>query len=184
LFADEFDALPNCVTFGAWRGETLVGSIRACVLDDQHGWTHAPVVTAYGDALQRWRLGRRTVIEWNRFVISPTCTESATAIELALLSAVPFLASRFHALAFVAGVRARHSGFYRRFGYEPISDPVQYPGTAFTAVLHAMDWLPHVDRLRHDRCFGRAFVNAPTLDGLSPRARASFDARFPDLGVV
>lgn len=178
LFFDIYDTLPNCVTFGVYDSGEMVASIRACVYAPLRGWNDIPVAQRFGEAFIRWVAVRNVTIEWNRFVICPQYRSDPTAVEIALLSSVPFIAGFFQSVSFMAAVRERHVKFYRRFGYDCIAEPVQYFGVSFFAKLMAMDWDPHRERLQRDRIFSRCWQYIPSLEHLDPRSRRNFESRF------
>jgi len=178
LFYDRYDALPNCLTFAVYNREEMVGSIRACTYSSEHGWFDIPAKYGYPSAFATWMRERNIVIEWNRFVIHPRCSDLAATIEFALLGAVPFFASYFDSPSFMAGVRENHVKFYQRFGYERISGLERYPNTNFKATLMAMDWANHAKRIREHRAFSRCFEFQPSVTNIDTGSRRLFDARF------
>lgn len=178
LFFDVYDTLPSSVTFAVYDGVELVASIRACVYDRARGWDDVPCKTRFPEAFALWSAAPRTIVEWNRFVISPSHRGSTAAVELALLASVPFMAELFDSVAFMAAVRERHMSFYRRFGYECISASTQYFGVTFQATLMAMEWAEHRERIRKHRVFTRCWQYLPRVDDLDSASRRHFEARF------
>jgi hypothetical protein len=178
LFFDELDAMPGTLNFAVYSGTEIAGAIRACLYCPEIGWDDLPAAIKYPDEFGEWAASRALVVEWCRLAVSPQFTEDALAVELALLSSVPFLASRLPQVGFVCAVRTSHVRFYNRLGYERISGFSKDPRLTFESTLMAMDWAPHEERLRTHRLFSKCFEQQPSLDALDPRSRAVFLNRF------
>ena len=132
LFQDLYDELPNCQTVVIYDEGVPSASVRVCTLAfGSH--KRSPASDAFPEEVRKL-LNEQTAIgtgargiETTRLVRSPAA-ENNQGLVFLLYRMAGFLGMSAHTQILVACVRRNHAPFYKRLGYEPVTEPRAYPG--------------------------------------------------------
>lgn len=132
LFHDAYDELPNARTVVIYDDTHPLASVRVCLLS-RDGMFGSPAADTFGPEV-RTLLAREggdafagRAVESNRLVRAPEAANNQGLVFL-LYRMAGYLALCHHAQMSLACVRTNHKPFYRRLGYEQVSEPRPYPG--------------------------------------------------------
>jgi hypothetical protein len=130
-FQDVYDDLPNCQTIVIYDQDEPVASVRTCALAFGSR-QRSPVMDTYPEqvtALLSQHVGIGAGgrgIETTRLVRSPAA-ENDQGLVFLLYRLAGYIGMMAYAQVLLACVRQNHVPFYRRLGYEPITEPRPYP---------------------------------------------------------
>ena len=140
LFSDEYDLLPNCQTAVIYENDAPVASVRTCTL--AHGLRQrSPASDTFPDEVARLlaeqpmtAVGRGRGIETTRLVRSPAAADNQALVFL-LYRIAGYIGMMAYTQILFACVRKNHVPFYRRLGYESVTEPRVYPGLSCSMQL-------------------------------------------------
>ncbi|WP_207445375.1 N-acyl amino acid synthase FeeM domain-containing protein [Roseomonas marmotae] len=149
LFKDKYDELPNASTIVIYDHETPLASVRTCLLARGSDLI-SPALDTYPEEVEALLnadpanpfAGRG--IEVTRLVRSPEA-ENNQGLVFLLYRMAGYIALCAHSQIHLACVRTNHAPFYRRLGYQAVSEPRAYPGLTCKMQLMASD------RQRYDK---------------------------------
>jgi hypothetical protein len=132
LFQDVYDELPNCQTVVIYDQGAASASVRVCSLAFGSR-KRSPASDAFPEEVRKL-LNEQTAIgtgargiETTRLVRSPAA-ENNQGLVFLLYRMAGFLGMTAHTQILIACVRRNHAPFYKRLGYEPVTEPRDYPG--------------------------------------------------------
>jgi hypothetical protein len=132
IFQDAYDALPNCQTLVIYDDGLPAASVRTCTLAPGSG-QRSPAADTFprevGALLSQQSaigIGSRG-IETTRLVRSPAA-ENNQALVFLLYRMAGYIGMTAHTQVLLACVRTNHAPFYKRLGYEPVTEARAYPG--------------------------------------------------------
>jgi hypothetical protein len=132
LFQDLYDELPNCQTVVIYDDGAPSASVRVCSLAFGSR-KRSPASDAFPEEVRKL-LNEQTAIgtgargiETTRLVRSPSA-ENNQGLVFLLYRMAGFLGMTAHTHILLACVRRNHAPFYKRLGYEPVTEPRAYPG--------------------------------------------------------
>lgn len=145
MFSDEFDSMGNCRTVIVFKGGVPAATIRITRHDpsgsreDQHD---LPAMKMFGSEIRSIlqaicpadRPAR--ALEINRLARSPQYSKNIDVV-FALFRVAGYLFLNFNADVVFNAVRSHHAPMYRRFGFQQLEEPKQYPGLAMKTGLMA-----------------------------------------------
>jgi N-acyl amino acid synthase FeeM len=140
-FQDVYDDLPNCQTIVIYDQGEPVASVRTCTLafgSRQRSPamdTYPEQVTALLSQHAGIGFGGRG-IETTRLVRSPAA-ENNQGLVFLLYRLAGYIGMMAYSQVLFACVRQNHVPFYRRLGYEPVTEPKPYPGLKCPMLLMA-----------------------------------------------
>jgi hypothetical protein len=168
-FWDIYDDLPNCESIVLYDQAGPVASVRTCTLA-LGSRQRSPVMDTYPEQVTALLSAQATTgfggrgIETTRLVRSPAA-ENNQGLVFLLYRLAGYIGMMAHTQVLLACVRQNHAPFYRRLGYEPVTEPRPYPGLKCPMLLMSCT------RQRYDEIRG-AFPlidpyagGAETLDG-------------------
>jgi hypothetical protein len=138
-FQDAYDSAANAKSCLVYEDDKLVASLRACVYSAELNYLPIPAFEVYKNDIEKAIGLDKTIVESNRFVISPDKMDSK------LLFKIPFRfiilnLKKFDGDYIITAVREKHIPLYKRFlCMEPISGLQKYPGIDVEMVLMAGD---------------------------------------------
>jgi hypothetical protein len=139
LFQDAYDALPNCRTIVIYDRGQPAASVRTCTLALGSG-QRSPASDAFPEEV-RTLLSRQSAIgigsrgiETTRLVRSPAA-ENNQGLVFLLYRMAGYIGMTAHSQILLACVRSNHAPFYRRLGYEAVTEPRAYPGLSCSMQL-------------------------------------------------
>lgn len=138
-FTDKYDSQNNAKTCLIYEDKVAVAAVRACVYSKKHDYLTIPAFEVYKEEIAKEIGLDKTIIESNRFVVTPEKRDSKSLFKL------PYRFIILNSLKFdsdfvIAAVREKHIPLYRRFlDMEPISGLKKYPGINVEMVLMAVD---------------------------------------------
>jgi hypothetical protein len=165
LFSDKYDGRRNVRTAIIYRNGIAAATVRLCLFDPTGGMPDSdsvPAMEIFGDeitglvdALSKNNPACRAV-EVTRMARRPEFANDKGLIH-ALFRVVGYLILYFDADIVINACRPHHVPMYRRFGFQKLEEPRQYPNLTYQAALMA--------------CFranyGAATANLPFLRGIS-----------------
>ncbi len=132
LFQDVYDELPNCQTVVIYDDGVPSASVRVCTLAFGSS-KRSPASDAFPEEVRKL-LNEQTAIgigargiETTRLVRSPAADNNQGLVFL-LYRMAGFLGMSAHTQILLACVRRNHAPFYKRLGYEAVTEPRAYPG--------------------------------------------------------
>jgi hypothetical protein len=132
LFQDPYDDLPNCQTIVIYDEGVPAASVRICTLAFGSG-QRSPASDAFPEEVRQLLSPQSTIgvggrgIETTRLVRSPTA-ENNQGLVFLLYRMAGYVGMTAHSQILLACVRRNHAPFYRRLGYQPVTEPRPYPG--------------------------------------------------------
>ena len=127
LFKDEYDELPNTFSYLLKINDELIGTIRECIYKPSEG-IMTPSMSIYKEEIIHHIGLEKTIVEANRFAISPWAKQSALNI-LFLYRANVLNILLNKADYTIAAVKNDYLDFYcRQFHYDSISQEKNYTG--------------------------------------------------------
>lgn len=144
-FSDEYDAYGNCRTAVVFKDGVPAATVRVTRHDpasdgsDRH---ELPAMKMFGAEIQAvmsaLSLPARPprVLEINRLARAPSFAKDLDVV-FALFRVAGYLFLDFDADIVFNAVRAHHVPMYRRFGFQQLEEPRQYPGLAMKTGLMA-----------------------------------------------
>ena len=132
LFKDQYDDLPNCQTIVIYDEGVPAASVRTCTLAFGSG-QRSPASDAYPEEVRQLLSPQSTIgvggrgIETTRLVRSPSA-ENNQGLVFLLYRMAGYVGMTAHTQILLACVRRNHAPFYRRLGYQPVTEPRPYPG--------------------------------------------------------
>lgn len=146
-FFDAYDHQPNCQSYLTYYGDSLVGSVRACLYDPEKP-LQIPAMEIYGDEIKSAVGYEQPFIESNKFVIAPEFQRrGGLRARLALVKNIVQVAQEQQVPTIITAVREEHLRLYKTFSFIPISKAKTYAGLKFETVLLACYDIPHVSNL-------------------------------------
>lgn len=141
LFKDVYDELPNCRTVVIYDEGVPSASVRVCALAFGSR-KRSPASDAFPEEVRKL-LNEQTAIgagargiETTRLVRSPAADNNQGLVFL-LYRMAGFLGMTAHTHILLACVRQNHAAFYKRLGYEAVTEPRAYPGLSCPMQLMA-----------------------------------------------
>jgi hypothetical protein len=131
LFLDPYDDLPNCQTMVIYEQGAAVASVRICTLFGSG--QRSPAMDAYPAEVTELLSRQSTIgvgvrgMETTRLVRSPAA-ENNQGLVFLLYRLAGYLGMMAYTQTLLACVRQNHVPFYRRLGYNPVTEPRPYPG--------------------------------------------------------
>jgi hypothetical protein len=132
LFQDLYDELPNCQTVVIYDEGVPSASVRVCSLAFGSR-KRSPASDAFPEEVRKL-LNEQTAIgtgargiETTRLVRGPAADNNQGLVFL-LYRMAGFLGMAAHTHVLLACVRRNHAPFYKRLGYEAVTEPRAYPG--------------------------------------------------------
>lgn len=138
-FTDKYDLQSNTKTCLIYEKDEAVAAVRACIYGREHNYLPIPAFEVYKEEIAQAIGLDKTIIESNRFVVTPEKKDSKSLFKL------PYRFIILNSLKFdsdfvIGAVRSKHIPLYRRFlDMEPISGLKKYPGINVEMVLMAVD---------------------------------------------
>jgi hypothetical protein len=132
LFRDQYDSLPNCKSIVIYSGTRAVASVRTCALAYEAGLS-SPAMTAYPEEVENLlspeaRVGAGgKALEITRLVRSPEAANNQGLVFL-LYRLAGYIGIMDGTAVILACVRKNHAPFYKRIGYQEVTEPRPYPG--------------------------------------------------------
>lgn len=132
LFKDQYDSLPNCKSIVIYSGTRAVASVRTCALKYGAGLS-SPAMTAYPEEVNNLLSPRAKVgtggkaLEITRLVRSPEAANNQGLVFL-LYRLAGYIGIMDGTAVILACVRRNHTPFYKRIGYQEVTEPRPYPG--------------------------------------------------------
>ena len=145
LFHDEFDGRSNCVSILIYRNGVPSASVRASLYDPSGLLPEAdtiPALDAFREEINQlaWSYhedGRPArMLEITRLVRHPDLANDNDLI-FALYRMAGYLIVHFKVDIVLSAVRQNHMAFYRRLGFQKVTEPRVYPKLKFLAGLMA-----------------------------------------------
>ncbi len=177
LFSDEFDNRSNSVSILIYRDGVPAASVRASLYDPAgtiHGADTIPALDSFGseinDLVSSYRADGRPAraLEMTRLVRRPDLVNDNDLI-FAMYRMTFYLVVHFEADMILSAVRQNHMPFYRRLGFQKVTEPRNYPKLKFLAGLmacfdsqykHVQRTVPIIDHVsKHDS------ICAPFMSG-------------------
>src|SRR6187402_1648039 len=81
-FTDKYDAQSNTKTCLIYEGKEAVAALRACVYSPSYNFLPIPALEVYKEEIEKEIGLDKTIIESNRFVITPEKKDSKTLFKL------------------------------------------------------------------------------------------------------
>lgn len=130
---DDLDEAPNCQRFGIFIDNALVSTVRLHHLSAET--PYAPIMTVFGDLLER-RLDRgETFIEPSRLAVDNELAANNRALPYLTLRLAVIANTFFDTTSCLSMVRGEHTAFYSRvFRSVSMCEPRLYP--PFTMPIH------------------------------------------------
>ena len=160
IFPDRYDELVNSRTIVVYDDDGPVGSVRVCLLG--HAEYAAPASESFGAEIERMLddLPPETfAAEITRLVRSPSSANDQALVFL-LYRLANYIGFVERVVLLLASVRRNHATFYKRLGFDTVSEPRAYPG------LNCPMQLMRCDRTNYERSFARF----PLIDPFGPGA--------------
>jgi hypothetical protein len=132
LFQDFYDELPNCHTVVVYDQGVPAASVRTCLLAFGSR-QRSPALDAFPEEVRKLLNEQCTIglgargIETTRLVRSPSA-ENNQGLVFLLYRMAGYVGMTAHTQILLACVRKNHAPFYRRLGYEAVTEPRPYPG--------------------------------------------------------
>lgn len=168
LFHDDYDELPNCHTIVIYDGDVPAASVRTCLLAFGSR-LRSPASDAFPDEVAKL-LDRQSAIgtglraiETTRLVRSPAA-ENNHGLVFLLYRMAGYIGMTAHAQILLACVRRNHAPFYKRLGYEAVTEPRPYPGLNCPMQLMSCTRLRY-DEVRHTFPVIDPFASPDNLNG-------------------
>jgi hypothetical protein len=145
LFSDEFDTRSNSVSILIYRDGVPAASVRASLYDPSGlipGAETIPALDAFGaeidDLITSYRTDGRPAraLEITRLVRRPDLANDNDLV-FAMYRMTYYLVVHYEADMILSAVRQNHMPFYRRFGFQKVTEPRIYPKLKFLAGLMA-----------------------------------------------
>jgi len=172
-FQDKYDERRNVSTVLLTKGGIPAATVRVCLFDPSGQFPEADRVpameifdaeirglTGAGDSQHMLR-----AVEITRLARASAFANDKTIIH-ALFRAVGYLILYYKADIVLNACRPHHVPMYRRFGFQKIAEPLQYPNLTFKAALLAC----------FSSSYGEAKASLPFLQGIS-----KFDQAYESL---
>ncbi len=141
IFQDAYDDLSNCQTLVIYDNGLPAASVRTCTLAHGSG-QRSPALDTFpeevGSLLSQQSaigIGSRG-IETTRLVRSPAA-ENNQGLVFLLYRMAGYIGMTAHTQILLACVRTNHAPFYKRLGYEPVTEARAYPGLSCKMLLMA-----------------------------------------------
>jgi hypothetical protein len=132
LFQDTYDSLANCQTLVIYDHGLPAASVRTCTLAPGSG-QRSPASDAFPEEVGAL-LSQQSAIgigsrgfETTRLVRSPAA-ENNQGLVFLLYRMAGYLGMIAHSQILLACVRSNHAPFYKRLGYQTVTEPRAYPG--------------------------------------------------------
>ena len=145
LFYDKYDGRQNVRTAVIYKNDIPAATVRLCLFDATGTYPDADTVPAMEifnseiremmDGFSRSNRPKRAV-EVTRLARVPEFANDKAIIS-ALFRAVGYLILHFDADIVLNACRPHHMPMYRRFGFQKIEEPRQYPNLTYKAALMA-----------------------------------------------
>jgi hypothetical protein len=132
LFQDPYDELPNCHTIVIYDEGVAAASVRTCMLAFGSR-QRSPASDAFPEEVRKLLNEQSTIgvgargIETTRLVRSPAA-ENNQGLVFLLYRMAGYVGMTAHTQILLACVRKNHAPFYKRLGYEAVTEPRPYPG--------------------------------------------------------
>ena len=145
LFSDEFDGRSNSVSILIYRDGVPAASVRASLYDPSgliSGAETIPALDSFGaeidNLITNYRPDGRPAraLEITRLVRRPDLANDNDLV-FAMYRMTYYLVVHYEADMILSAVRQNHMPFYRRFGFQKVTEPRIYPKLKFLAGLMA-----------------------------------------------
>lgn len=165
LFQDKYDLRQNVRTVVVFKNGIPAATVRLCLLDTTGGMPDADTIPAMEIFESEIRCLMASLsqsapttraVEVTRMARAPEFSNDMTVIH-AIFRAVGYLILYFNADVVLNACRPHHMPMYRRFGFQKLEEPRQYPNLTYKAGLLAC-FRPH---------FGVATSKLSFLNGIS-----------------
>ena len=165
LFTDRFDDSPNSHSVLIFRDGEPVASVRASILDlsgQIPGATEVPAMPAFGEEIVKLVSSYEgngvngRAIEMTRLVTRQDLSLDFDLV-FSLFRMTFYMVSHYDASMILSGVRLHHTPFYRRLGFDRITEPRQYPMLKYQGCLMACP----------DHMYGHVARTVPIIDHVS-----------------
>ena len=165
LFIDKYDGRPNVKLVVIYKNNVPAATVRMCLFDasgQTPGADRVPAMEIFEQEIREMLSGfampdaPQRAVEVSRMARSPAFANDKSVIH-ALFRAVGYLVLNFRADIVLNACRPHHIPMYRRFGFQQIQEPRQYPNLTYKAALTAC-FRAH---------FGSAKADLPFLRGIS-----------------
>ncbi len=164
-FTDRFDQSPNSHSVLIFRDGEPVASVRASILDlsgQIPGAAELPAMPAFGGEIVKLVSSYKgegvngRAIEMTRLVTRQDLSLDFDLV-FSLFRMTFYIVSHYNADMILSGVRLHHTPFYRRLGFDRITEPRQYPMLKYQGCLMACP----------DRMYGHVARTVPIIDHVS-----------------
>lgn len=165
LFTDRFDQSPNSHSVLIFRDGEPVASVRASILDlsgQIPGATEVPAMPAFGEDILKLVSSYQgqgvngRAIEMTRLVTRQDLSLDFDLV-FSLFRMTFYIVNHYDSDMILSGVRLHHTPFYRRLGFDRITEPRQYPMLKYQGCLMACP----------DRMYGHVARTVPIIDHVS-----------------
>ena len=144
-FSDEFDARSNSISILIYRDGVAAASVRVSLYDPSRvipGADAIPALDSFGAEINHLVTTYRSdgrparAVEVTRLVRRPDLANDNDLV-FAMYRMTYYLVVHFDADMILSAVRQNHMAFYRRFGFQKVTEPRIYPKLKFLAGLMA-----------------------------------------------
>lgn len=142
-FVDKYDRLPNVRTAIVYKDQKPAATVRLCLLDLDNpgpGSSTIPAMEIFGNEITALMGpgsgGQRRAVEVTRLARHPDFANDKSVIH-ALFRVVGYLILFYDADLVLNACRPHHVPMYRRFGFQKMEEPRQYPNLTYKACLMA-----------------------------------------------
>jgi hypothetical protein len=165
LFIDKYDGRANVKMVVIYKNNVPAATVRLCLFDATGQMPEAdrvPAMEIFETEIREMLSGFATpgapqrAVEVSRMARSPDFANDTSVVQ-ALFRAVGYLVLYYQADVVLNACRPHHVPMYRRFGFQKIQEPRQYPNLTYKAALTAC-FRSH---------FGSARAELPFLRGIS-----------------
>ncbi len=165
LFIDKYDGRANVKMVVIYKNDRPAATVRLCLFDATGTMPDAdrvPAMEIFETEIREMLSGFATpgapqrAVEVSRMARSPDFANDTSVVQ-ALFRAVGYLVLYYQADVVLNACRPHHVPMYRRFGFQKIQEPRQYPNLTYKAALTAC-FRAH---------FGSARSELPFLRGIS-----------------
>lgn len=146
-FVDDYDARQNVLTAIVYKNDAPAGTVRLCLFDpsgSSAGADTIPAMEIFKDDIMRTMseqtaqdgAPRRRAAEITRMAQHPDYAHDKSVL-FGLLRIIGYLILYYDADVLFNACRPHHAPAYRRFGFQKIQEPRQYPNLTYKACLMA-----------------------------------------------
>jgi hypothetical protein len=143
LFFDKYDSKVNSRTVIVFKNGEAAATVRVCLYDpENHNSSPLPAMEIFGNEIMALLTSQGTLgkcaraVEITRMARSPTFANDIDIV-FALFRLVGYLILYYGADIVFNAVRPHHMAMYRRFGFQKLEEPRQYPNLTYKAGLMA-----------------------------------------------